>query len=140
MFSGGGMSKTPGDVVKAVIGVQPVVGAGAQNGPWLDRKNFFSAIAVLQAVTSGGVTGGTYITKLQDALDISGTGAADFSTAQTRTIAAGPNESFVEEYSWSLDAARPFIRVVMTPAPSGGTPVSTAGVALLLASANKAPV
>lgn len=103
----------------------PVAGTGAaQNGGWVDRRAFRAAIAAVAYQTAGGATGGTVTVKVQDATDNTGTGAADLSTAQAVTVAAGPNAGGVIEHDVNLAGSRDFVRVVVTSAPTGGTPTS----------------
>ena len=122
---GNPLSRTLKDEVAVRASLAPVAGSASyQNGAWVDRTKFRSAVAAIAYTTSGGVTGGTIKVKVQDATSSGGAGSADFSTEQTLTIGAGPNETGIIEHDVNLAGARDFVRIAVDADPTGGTPVS----------------
>lgn len=124
---------------RAVLG--PIAGTGAnQNGVWVDRQGFYSALAVALASTSGGVTGGTVKIQFRDAADAAGTGAADFGSPATVTIAAGPNAQAIAQLSIDLSGARRYVSFGIDSDPTGGTPASIVSGILVLGNSDRSLV
>jgi hypothetical protein len=131
--------KAAHEYVKLVASLAPVAGTGsAQNGAAVDRLGYIGAIGVLLWTTSGGVTGGTIVAKFQDSTDGS-TGWADYGTAVTVTIPAGPNATGAAEVPADLTGAKRYVRLVVDSDPSGGTPASIVGAAVALAGPDQLP-
>ena len=139
-FGGGGMSRSMGDLLALFAGLGPVAGTGsAQNGAWVDRQGFFAALVPFAYSTAGGVTAGTITVQLQDATTAAGAGSANFGAAFSIAIPAGPNAAGVLECVRNLDGARQFVRVVVTSAPTGGTPTSIVSAPIQLGCAARIP-
>jgi hypothetical protein len=135
-----GLSHKPSDWSKVAGLLAPVAGTGSyQNGAWVDRLSYGSALAEVLWSTSGGVTGGTVKFKIEDATDGSGTGAATYQTEQTVNIPAGPNASGVNTYDVDLRGARQFVRISVDADPTGGTPASIVAAALIFNDPHKRP-
>ncbi len=128
------------DRLAARLGLAPVAGTGsAQNGDWIDTREYDSVFGVVCYSTSGGVTGGTISVKLQSAYDASGTGATDFDTPTLHTIPAGPNAKGVIKHARDTRGAKRFVRLVVDSDPTGGTPASTVAAALVLGNPRNLP-
>lgn len=133
-------NKVLGDYLGVRPALGPVAGSGsAQNGQWVDRLGFLSALAVVQTQLGGGATGGNLTVKIQDATDASGTAAADYSSNVVRPYPAGPNAQVAEKISFDLNGARQFVRLVVTSAPTGGTPTSQVSATLILGNTDRLP-
>jgi hypothetical protein len=129
-----------GSQIRSVASLAPVAGTGsAQNGAAVDRLGFLSAVGVVPWSTSGGATGGTIVAKFQHSDASAGT-YADFGTAVTVTIPAGPNASGVAEVPVNLSAAKRYIRLVVDSDPTGGTPASIVSGVIVLGGADSLPV
>ena len=128
-----------GELVKLAASLAPVAGTGsAQNGPAVLRRGYTSCGGVVAWSTSGGVTGGTVLGKLQDSADGS-TGWADFADAVTATIPAGPNASGAFEVPVNLRGAKDYVRAVVDSDPAGGTPASIVSASIVLSGAELLP-
>jgi hypothetical protein len=90
--------------------VQPPasLAAGANNGAWFDVRRLIgqSILEVLVGAVTGSVT-----VRLQDATDITGTGAADVPGVTTATLSAANTPALVP---FVPDGTRGFVRVVST--------------------------
>ncbi len=119
------LSRRLDSVINAASQLGPVAGTGSyQNGTWVDRTAYESALALVLYSTSGGVTGGAVKVRVEDALDGSGTGGAVFVAETTTTIPAGPNAAGLIEVPVDLRGARAFVRVCVDSDPTGGSPAS----------------
>lgn len=135
-----GLSHKPSDWTKVDGRLGPIAGTGSfQNGAWVDRSNFGSALAEVLWQTSGGVTGGTIAVRIEDALDSSGTGAATFGATVNQVIPAGPNAGGVTTFDVDLRGARQFVRIAVDADPTGGTPASIIAAALILSNPTRRP-
>lgn len=125
--------------IKAVASLAPVAGTGsAQNGAGVDRQGYASAVAIVPYTTSGGVTGGTIKVKVEHSSE-SGANFTAFSTEETKTIGAGPNETGVIAHEVNLAGAKRYIRVVIDSDPSGGSPASLVAAVVVLGGASALP-
>jgi len=102
----------------------------AQNGASVDRMGYLTAIGAVTFSTSGGVTGGTILAKLQDSADGS-TGWADYGDAVTVTL-TGTNPNGAIKLPADLGGAKRYVRVVVDADPTGGTPASNIAATLTL--------
>jgi hypothetical protein len=82
--------------------------AGANNGAWMDVTKWCGEGLV--SLNIGAVTG-SVVFKVQDATDISGTGAADIANVVTGTLST-PNTA--AKLVFNVDQCRGFVRVVAT--------------------------
>lgn len=124
IYNGGANARAAfGDSVTATAG-----GAGDNteaNGDWADRKDASDGIAmsvkclITVEATLGAGASITFLANLQDAVDASGTGAADYGTPLTVTTVAsstpGETKGTVVELDFNLSSAREFIRLQFTP-------------------------
>lgn len=128
------------DDVKAYASLAPIAGTGSyQNGGWVERTNYGSALVVIPWTTSGGVTGGAIKFRVEDATDSSGTASAVFLAEQSVTIPAGPNATGVAQYALDLRGARSHIRIGVDSDPTGGSPASIVSAVAVLGRATRAP-
>jgi len=140
MSGGISQQRAPHEGLKIVESLKPIAGTGsAQNGTFVSRAGFDSCIVPFSWATSGGVTGGTIVVKLQDALSGGGS-PADYGDPQTINIPAGPNASGVLELAFDLKAARAEIRAVVDSDPTGGSPASIVSAPIILGGAKRTPV
>lgn len=82
--------------------------AGAANGAWVDLRK--SKGEILVPIVIGAVTG-SVIVKVQDATDISGTGAGDITGVTTASITAATS---AHKLVFDAKRSRGFVRVVAT--------------------------
>jgi hypothetical protein len=131
--------KNVGAFIKVVKGIDPVnAGAGAINGPAIDRQEFNSAVLKVSCgAAAGGPSAQTVDGKLQDSADGT-TGWGDLAGAAVAQLTADNAEGQVNV---DLSGAKRYIRTVATVAFTGGTtPAIPVAAEVVLGGATELPV
>ncbi|MCK5017952.1 MAG: hypothetical protein KAS32_12925 [Candidatus Peribacteraceae bacterium] len=131
--------KDTGGEVKTVLAVIPQAKvAGALNGTGIDRRGYNSlVVTALRGADAGGASAWTCAVKVQDSADNSS--FTDISGA-TGSIAYDSSSSGSAEINLDLRAYKRYVRVVMTPAFTGGsTPSLLVAASVALGQASVKP-
>lgn len=128
------------DAIKSLLALSPIAADAAQNGVAIDTQGYNSAAFV---VTNGAATGSptsyTVDAKVQESATSGGT-YADVTGATITQITADAKEAVIRVEGLGTSRKR-FLRIVVTPAMTGGTtPKALIGAVANLGRAFQEPV
>ncbi len=126
------MAEDIGGEIKSVLALAPVAASSAQNGLGIDKTGFRSATCVIaNGAATGSPTSYTVDAKIQQSSDDGSTDAYADVSGLTMTQITVDNK--VGEINFDLTGLKKYVRVVVTPALTGGTsPKALIGAVMIL--------